>query len=138
MTSIKGKKNIVSIYGIGFLISLIITIIGTALISYFINREVLDINKTSVPVFLTRMIAVSLGAFYACMASSHKRIVTATIHGAACLVVFLAYAIIFLDGHLNGFLPGLISIVVGTFLPCVVGFHKKKGMKQVKYKVRNG
>ncbi len=138
MLSLKTKNTGIPRIIIGILISYATLLLCTFVITYLINNEIMSMDMLAITTWIVRFIAAGTGALYSSKNSIYKKSVSATIHGVLCIILMAITVIVLFEGKFQNVGLGSLSVIAGSFMPCVVGFHKKSGVRPIKYKARNG
>lgn len=96
--------------GIGTLISMLMTLAGSAIISWLIVSEKVGEGSVSVAAMMIQLLAATIGSWCAVAISKQQRLQTALITGVGYYLVLLATTAMFFGGQYKGM--GITALIV--------------------------
>ena len=119
--------------GIGIGVSVVSTVLGAALIAYFVHTQVLGQAAVKVWLMLVLMLSAAVGSIVSSAAIQEKRLVSGIASGVGYFgILILANALLF-GGQFTGFWMSLLMVALGAAAAMLPVMHKKGGKR--KYKI---
>lgn len=124
-TIVGSNKSIITCIGIGLASSIVISLVCTIGLSSLIQKGKIN-EDGGLAILIIRTISAAAGCLFATSLYKKK---TLPIIGAVCggyFIVLLAVGLVFLDGSLYKVWQGILSVVVGAVIACLIKLKPQK------------
>lgn len=119
--------------GIGLLISILITVAGSAMTALLITREALPENGIGYCAIVILILSASIGALVAYKSIKHRRMVVCMVHGLCYYLILLSITALFFGGQYQGMGVTALAVLAGC---SAVGLLGLKGEKRSTVRVK--
>lgn len=130
------ENAVVISVAIGTAAALIIGAALTAILTSLIGNERIGSESQDISIFLIRTIAVFFGSVLGTGLCKDKYMITVGLITTICFVFLLGAGVLFYDAPIRHFGKGLLSVLAGGVLSCVVGLKPKKKRNKALRRIR--
>ena len=123
--------------GIGTLVSLVVSLIGTGIYAWMLSREHVSENGTPYATVIILLMSTVLGSVIANGVVKEKRLVVSLLASAGYLLVLLACTALFFGGRYQGVGVTALVVLAGSGSVALIGAKSKNAHTKNGYKYRN-
>lgn len=131
---ISSGQSTTSAIAIGLAVTLVVSILLSAGLTSLVINGNLNENSVRISVFVIRTISVLLGGLVGASLSKGKYLPIVGIIALIYAIVLIGFGIIFYDGSFQNFGFGMLSMIIGGALACIIKLKPlRKPRRTVKY-----
>lgn len=119
---------------IGILVAAAVSALITGLQSGFIGSNKIGEGTTAAVIFMTRVLSVAAGCFLATSLTRNRILPVIGITTAGYLVLLLGIGITAFNGSFKNFGSGLLSVLLGGAIPCIIKLKTPKKSRNATYR----
>lgn len=125
-------------FALGVSASLLITVLGAALIAKLVDRETIGEGSIGYGILIVMILASWLGSLVSYGRIKRRRAVVCLAAGGIYFLVLLSFTALFFGGEYSGVGVTALLIFCGSMLAVLPGLRQNRGGKRPKIKIPNG
>ena len=129
--TITENNNIFACIGIGLLVTILISLMMTIALTSLIQKGKISENGNAF-IFIIRVTATIVGCLLGSGLSKKSILPVIGAISAGYFIVLLSMGLLFLDGSLNKVWQGILSVIIGGAIACMVKLKPQSSGKKAK------